>query len=235
MLRHEAYDQQCDVWSAGIILYVLLSGITPFYGRSPEETKKLILNAKPKFAGNVIYPLEPAWKRISPEAKDLINRSLEHSPKNRITASEALSHPWILKYSVDEPELHEDVFNSLKGLKSFRTQMTLQKAVLSYLASQELSNEEEEKIRNAFILIDKNKDGRISRSELKEAYKLLGKSEKTADLEAKKVIVKADLTKNGSIDYNEFLMMNLSRENALSEEKLKEAFKFFDSVILRYT
>eukprot|EP01022_Parablepharisma_sp_SALTPOND_P021167 TRINITY_DN4088_c0_g1_i1.p2 TRINITY_DN4088_c0_g1~~TRINITY_DN4088_c0_g1_i1.p2 ORF type:complete len:386 (-),score=40.33 TRINITY_DN4088_c0_g1_i1:3646-4803(-) len=177
--------------------------------------------------------LEPAWRRISPEAKEFLKKLLRYVPEERPTASEALKDPWIRKYSSMKGAPQEELLVNLENLRSFRTQMTLQKAVLSYIASQELSKAEEEKLKEAFDSIDTDKNGRISKEELVEAYVVLHGNEGVAKIEAHRVMTRIDINQNGTIDYNEFLMANLAVQNALSEERLKKAFEFFDSVFIK--
>ena len=108
--------------------------------------------------------------------------------------------------------------------------MTFQKAVLTYIASQDLTKEEEKNFQEAFLALDLNDDGRISNYELASSYRQMCFTEKEADIEATNTIRKIDINQNGDIDYNEFIMANLRKGNGLSEEKLKKAFKFFDTV-----
>jgi len=175
---------------------------------------------------------EPTWNDISPEAKEMVKSLLKRSPEERPTASEALQNVWLRKFFLSEDSSRKDIFNGLKNLQIFRTQMTLQKAVLSYIASQELTKSEEERLKEAFDSIDEDKNGCISKEELIEGYKMMGRTEIRARLEAEHVMTRLDMNRNGTIDYNEFLVANLIMYNVLTEDKLKKAFDFFDSVLL---
>ena len=77
--------------------------------------------------------IEPIWKRISAEAKDLVTKLLQYFPEGRPSADKALHHPWIVKYFKAQKTIDGNLITGLEGLRCFRTQMTLQKAVLSYI------------------------------------------------------------------------------------------------------
>ena len=84
---HKDYDERCDEWSCGVILYILLCGFPPFNGATDTD----IMNSIKK--GNVTFPA-PRWDNISQEAKDLVSQLLMYNVDSRITAKEALSHAW---------------------------------------------------------------------------------------------------------------------------------------------
>ena len=109
--------------------------------------------------------------------------------------------------------------------------MTLQKAVLSYIASQELSKSEEEKLKEVFNAIDNDRNGVITKDELVSAYITMGKSPEVATLDTEWAMKRIDLNQNGMIDYNEFLMANLVSEKELTMNRLKNAFDFLDLVL----
>jgi calcium-dependent protein kinase len=82
------YNQKCDIWSLGIIMYIMLTGMPPFMAKTDNEIYDLILK------GDIQYP-ESKWSNISKSAKDLVQKMLTFNPAARVTAKEALSHPWI--------------------------------------------------------------------------------------------------------------------------------------------
>nr|XP_027202838.1 LOW QUALITY PROTEIN: calcium-dependent protein kinase 2-like [Dermatophagoides pteronyssinus] len=82
------YTKICDIWSCGVVMFILLSGSPPFHGKSNKETLEKVRKGEYTMNASV-------WKNISSAAKDLIRRMLEYNPERRITAEEALKHPWM--------------------------------------------------------------------------------------------------------------------------------------------
>ncbi|KAL3628246.1 Calcium-dependent protein kinase 25 [Castilleja foliolosa] len=107
----DIYGPEADIWSAGVILYVLLSGMLPFWGESDEEIFEGVLHSDIDFSS---YP----WPNISGSAKDLVKRMLERNPKRRITAHQVLCHPWMQDEGVAEYKpLNLAVLSHLKDIK----------------------------------------------------------------------------------------------------------------------
>lgn len=144
-----SYDEKCDIWSAGVILYILLSGVPPFNGEDDDEIMKNIQ------AQNFDFPDEQ-WKNISEDAKELIRKMLTTSNK-RLSAEEVLSHPWVKKLAPNASA--ESLKLSISTFKSYSSTNKLKRAVLTFIASR-LSEEEIQKVKESFQAIDVNGDGR---------------------------------------------------------------------------
>lgn len=171
---------------------------------------------------------------------------LTYDMDKRISASEALQEPWIVKYTKEKKVTEKDLLLSLNNLKNFRTQLMLQTAVLSYIASQQLSKPEEAKIRALFDSFDKDKDGQLTKKELVDVLKYMHGDSKKIHKEADQIFRNIDLNNNGTIEYNgilayllsecdgfiEFLVANLEIKSVLDEETLRNAFEFYDAVFL---
>lgn len=157
---------------------------------------------------------------------------LTYDPEKRISAFDALNHPWITNYT-DPKAIDKNLKAlSLKHLQAFRVRNQLQQAALAYIANHLQSQKTMNKLKDIFRQFDKNGDGVLERDELLEGYMKLGKTKEQAKKIVDKIMREIDLNNNGTIDYSEFLMANLKYEDALSNEKLKEAFKLFDKVLI---
>jgi serine/threonine protein kinase len=129
--QRPCYDSKCDIWSAGVIVYILLSGYPPFFD---ENRKKLFQKIK---AGR--FEFHPNyWSDTSIEAKDLISKMLTVDPSKRLSAKELLSHPWIFKS--DESLSEKDLKGTQLELKRFNARRRFKAAVNAVLAAQRLAN-----------------------------------------------------------------------------------------------
>ena len=191
------YDTKCDVWSCGIILYIMLCGHPPFNGRSEAEIMSKIARGVFNFAGK-------DWSGISREAKSLVQRMLTKDVGNRPTAQEIWNDPWIQSRAKGEAEDLEIKSTALQSLASFNTSSKLQQATLSYIASNLTSNQEISELKNAFVILDSNGDGHLSVSELKNGYSTITLS---SAIDVQQILSKCDMDLNGTIDYNEFIEM----------------------------
>jgi len=225
--KNRSYSEKCDVWSCGIIMYILLTGLPPFNGENDEEIMTKIMNGK--FDMNK-YP----WPIISSQAKDLIKRLLEFDCNKRITAEEALQHPWFESKQV-KSEDNAGLFKIknpnklLNNLINYRSDNVLKCAILAYLVHNNIQLNQVHEAIKLFNKIDKNGDGQISREELYKGLenflKLSGK-----ELQDKVNIIfnNIDTDHNGYIEYEEFIRAAVDKEYFLSDNFLRFAFDYFD-------
>ncbi|KAM9823148.1 calcium/calmodulin-dependent protein kinase (CaM kinase) II beta 1 isoform 3-T3 [Syngnathus typhle] len=122
VLRKEAYGKPVDIWACGVILYILLVGYPPFWD---EDQHKLYQQIK---AGAYDFP-SPEWDTVTPEAKNLINQMLTINPARRITAQEALKHPWVCQRSTVASMMHRQ--ETVECLKKFNARRKLKGAILT--------------------------------------------------------------------------------------------------------
>ena len=217
VLRGE-YNEKCDVWSLGVIMFILLTGRPPYRG----SDEKLILD---QVKNNPLQIQKSAFPSLSDEALDLLQKFLIVDTSARISAKQALEHSWILnfKHSVECP----DLTGTLQDLSNFSSSSKLKNAVHLFLASQAISHEETKVLKQEFMNIDKNGDGRISRAELADQYrKTMDKAEASEVVE--RIMKEVDTNHSGDIDYTEFLAACMKISNFESKSNLEAAFMMFD-------
>ena len=205
------YTSKCDIWSLGVILFMMLSGYPPFDGETDRDILEAVKSGTLQFA-------EPVWDAISDSAKDLLRHLLDRDPETRFSAEQVLGHQWFLQF-INSPDTPAVVDTTM--LKVYQASVKFRKAVLNYMATQCTSDEISE-IVNLFIKLDTNRDGTLSINEIKAA---ISHSNKT-DLE--NLIMALDIDGSGSIDLTEFAAALMSKRIYLSQEKLWNAFKRFD-------
>ena len=210
------YTQLCDIWSAGVILYILLSGDPPFNGPSDSDIYAKIS------VGTFSFP-EKKWKNISNDAKDLICHMLVPE-KERYTASQVLEHKWF-QNAPNEP-LSLIQFNENNFFKNFVHGNEIKKMGLMYISIR-LNENEINDLKNIFSALDENKDGQISYEEFEKGIMEL-KTNKYSKDDIKKLFDKIDVDKNGKIDYTEFIAATIDEARYYKKERLLEAFEGFD-------
>ena len=214
---YSTYDQTCDMWSVGIIMYILLTGTPPYQGRDSVAIISQIKESPFKITPSNVVGL-------SPDSVNLLRELLCLNPFDRISAKRAIRHPWIenyRSYTGDSMKL------TLNNLKTFNCQSKLREAVQIFLASQIISHEEIKKVQKNFQALDKDGNGKITRSELLEEYmKVMEFNEANALVD--EVLEKIDQDNDGNIDYTEFLISCSKNLKKVSKENLVIAFNMFD-------
>ena len=216
---NKKYNEKCDIWSCGVILYIILSGQPPFNGQSDQEIMKKVRIGKFSYS-------DPCWSNISDKAKDMINQLLTYDVEKRPSASSALQHPWVTEMSHSQVDANLAV-GALSNLKTFRADQKLKQATFAFIASQLLTKAEKENLAKIFKAIDKNGDGKLSKEEILEGYDVFfGKNLDKVDIE--KMFDAVDIDRSGYIDYSEFVIATMNEKQLLTNEKLQSAFKMFD-------
>ncbi|XP_038705683.1 calcium-dependent protein kinase 26-like isoform X2 [Tripterygium wilfordii] len=214
LLKH--YGPEADVWTAGVILYILLSGVPPFWA----ETQQGIFDAVLK--GHIDFDSDP-WPLISDSAKDLIRKMLCSQPSRRLTAHEVLCHPWICENGVAPDKALDAAV--LSRLKTFSAMNKLKKMALRVIA-ESLSEEEIAGLREMFKAMDTDNSGAITFDELKAGLRRYGSQ--MNDTEIRNLMDAADVDNSGTIDYGEFIAATIHLNKLEREEHLMAAFQYFD-------
>ncbi|XP_022753703.1 calcium-dependent protein kinase 17-like [Durio zibethinus] len=210
------YGPEADIWSIGVMLYILLSGVPPFWAESEHGIFNSILR------GHIDFTTDP-WPSISPQAKDLVRKMLNSDPKQRLTAIQVLSHPWI-KEDGEAPDTPLD--NAvLSRLKQFKAMNKFKKVALRVIAGC-LSEEEIMGLKEMFRGMDTDNSGTITLEELKQG--LAKQGTKLSEYEVKQLMEAADADGNGTIDYDEFITATMHMNRMDREEHLYHAFQHFD-------
>ncbi|CAL4992118.1 unnamed protein product [Urochloa decumbens] len=183
-----------------------------------EETEKATLDA---ILGDQLDLSSTPWPSISESAKDLIRKMLNRDPQKRITAAQALEHPWLKGAAPDRP-----VDSALLSrMKQFKAMNKLKQLALKVIA-ENLSPEETKGLKQMFNNLDTDKSGTIEVEELKERLRKLGS--KISEAEVQKLMEAVDVDRSGSIDYTEFLTAMMDKHKLENEEGLLRAFQYFD-------
>ena len=220
------YTNKCDIWSLGVILYVLTKGKFPFGGEDSKEIYSNILKGK--------YDIEStSFNKKSKELIDLIKKLLKYKPEERISAEEALNHPWFKKLKIKE-KLSDlsttQMRNLLTNIKNYYPDKVLQQASIAYLVHNHPQIEEVHNAASLYLKIDKNNDGIIVRDEFIKGLQYLFK-EQNDNVDKQFIndlfdIIDAD--GSAGIEYEEFIRAACDKKKFLDEKVLHFAFDYFD-------
>lgn len=227
---NNCYNEKCDMWSCGVILYILLCGCPPFSAETDEEIFNKIKIGKYIYKGKV-------WDEISQEAKELVKELMTKDIDKRLSAEQALNHVWFKNMFSDKnkgllenqkktfPDIH--LKGIISNIKTFRAEKKLQQAALAFIVHNLAKKEDIKELKNVFLAFDLNGDGRLTKDELIQGMmQVMTKGEAIDDVE--RIMGKIDVDKNGFIEYEEFLRASLNKEKLLSKENIKIAFDLFD-------
>lgn len=212
----KTYNYKCDLWSAGILLFMLVTGKTPFKGDSEVELFDNIVKNK--------YAIKLAgFVKLSDEVKELINLMLTPNPNLRPEASALMKHEWFscIKTGNDKCSIA-----LIRNIKNFKFHNKLQRGIFYYFINNLITTEEHEKLSKAFKLLDKDKDGEISRKEFLSGMRVMDKEVSQTVINTKFDLVDTD--RSGSISYMEFVAAAFTKEEFLNRKRLHKLFKAID-------
>jgi calcium-dependent protein kinase len=214
------YNEKCDIWSAGVVLYVMITGNLPFVGLTHPQLFENIKSGKYKTSGK-------EYAAISQKAKDLIKQMLELNPLKRISASECLKSPFfeILDTNDNIPDILPSVITNIYKLNA---REKIQQATIGFIVHNIQQTEQVEKLKNIFEFLDINKDGELTHNEIREAILKIFPGDYMTEEKINYIIDKMDENNDGVISYEEFLRVTIDENILLEKNNLKFAFDKFD-------
>eukprot|EP00397_Hematodinium_sp_SG-2012_P001431 GEMP01001433.1.p1 GENE.GEMP01001433.1~~GEMP01001433.1.p1 ORF type:complete len:1266 (+),score=284.15 GEMP01001433.1:232-4029(+) len=218
------YTEKVDMWSTGVITFLMLSGNPPFDSETDAEILRAIKRGRFNFEPREI------WEEISEEAKDWVSRLLQVKPNIRLSAHMALNHPWI----------HDNARNPLRGsrklssaivdnMRSFRAHNRLKKLALQIIA-QSLSDDVLDKLRSQFMELDRENKGVLKANDILEKIRSTTDLSIDDQVEMYQVLygMDSDGQGQGEVNYSQFLAATIDRKHYLEEEKCRGAFNIVD-------
>lgn len=210
-----SYNEKCDVWSAGVISFILLCGYPPFSGDTDPDILKMVKEGVFEFRS-------PEWDGISQGAKNLVTQMMTVEPDLRVSADALLLSPWLKYKGAQKPARIASDF--VKRLQSFRAHTRLKRVALTAVA-QQLPDEEIETLQDCFRALDQDGDGRLSPEELRQ-----GLQEKNLAVPAEfdEILKSIDMNQSGHLDYTEFVAATMDKKLYHQRDTLWAAFRLFD-------
>ncbi|TVU31879.1 hypothetical protein EJB05_23583, partial [Eragrostis curvula] len=210
------YGPEADVWTVGVILYILLSGVAPFWAETKNRIFGKVREARLDFESS-------QWDRISDSAKDLIRKMLCPLPSERLKAHEVLKHPWICYNGVATGPTELTVLSYHKKLEAVNN---LKKLALLVIAER-LSEQEIAELREIFKAMDTDNKGVITLGELKEGLRRCGSGLKNTENSDLMEVTGND--NSTTVNWEEFIAVTLPLNEMEHKNHLMAAFTYFDN------
>ena len=217
------YNEKCDTWSVGVILYMMLVGRAPFDGKDDEEIISKINSGE-------YNSKEPRLLKHSPEVRDLVNKLLQKDLSRRYSAKEALGHPWFEKYggrSLFSNFKREEIEPYINNLINYSFNSKIQQLVIAFLVHNLPNDESSINVLKLFRYFNKSGNCKLTKEELMNGlYDFKDKNEVNNVVDHLFALLDGD--NNGYIEFEEFLRACVDKKTILTSTYLKYAFKFLD-------
>jgi calcium-dependent protein kinase len=212
----KVYTQACDVWSVGVLAYVMLCGKPPFWGSRDQHYK----NAK-----NERYPFKDApWDRMNENVKDFVRKLLKAKPSDRLPIEKVVQHPWLVS---PPSEAADSVISAdvVKNLKAFSAQTTFSRICITAVARQ-LDHKQLKDVHQVFRAMDLDGNGVLTSNEVKAGLQKMGGLPPGINMD--ELFANLDMDGSHTIDYTEFCAAGLGQNQATKDDVIWAAFKTFD-------
>ena len=219
----QKYNEKCDTWSVGVILYMTLVGVAPFDGKTDDDIIKRIKIGK-------YNKTTERFVKHSEEVKDLVSKLLEKNIEKRLSAKEALNHPWFQKFGGRNLFCNfkpEEIRPYIENLFHYKYNSKLQELVIAFLVHNLSNNDETLIILKMFRYFNISGNCKLTKLELTQglySYKDKEEVDEMVDV----IFKRLDGDNNGYIEYEEFIRACIDKKTLMTKEKLKYAFRFLD-------
>lgn len=223
------YNNKCDVWSCGVILFILLCGYPPYDGETDEEIMESVVKDEVSYN-------EQEWKNISKDAINFVKKLLTKDPNKRISSEQALKEKWLVETcSINNNNKKKDMINiatQIQQFQKFDSKQKLKNAILAFMVHQLATEEMTKELKDLFKRMDKSGDGRLSLQELIEGFREVMKSQGRENVISEEEITKRfndiDIDHSKFIEIEEFITVTINEELLMTEKNLKTTFDYFD-------
>ena len=216
------YNSKCDLWSCGVIMFVLLTRKAPFGGRNDKQILENVLHGQYK---------KELLEEYSPYAIDLISKLLERDISKRLNAEMALQHRWFQVYKckeiLNDIQDKDKIKKFIENLKNYHCGSIIQETALAFLVHNYPDLDEIVNACKLFSRIDKKGNGRINSEELYNGLNEIIKRPNLKD-DTNKIFENLDVNQTNYIDYEQFVRAAIDKSVFLTEDALKLSFNFFD-------